>query len=397
MDINSIYIIRRDTGVCIYSKDFTGSAFDPQLLSSFLVAMTSFFDEATRSLTSQARAFEGTDYTILVEFGDWTLGAISTKADTADTRAKLRRMINRFEEQFNVLRWVDIDLAVQTRFERTVIDEFIRDAINPETVIAVKPEWQHYTRRPDVVSFLRLIPAICTVRDAAGFLEVPVEIALNLTAEALWENAISVSNPLKPDDIYQVTTVTTPARPRSDLSPRAALALSQLDGETPLSIAAERLRTADLKRFLDEVALLEQRRMVELVSPSQAVVVRYSSAIQSMLNRCSNIVGVTTMRNVFFDSRDTISPTYSWLSYVTLENGVDFEVRSTLTSSTLKGAIEPDALADGFRVMMQFMSRNLRDLVGAEVVNRIIAKTKDEVQSRFPSTSYQIEWEAILT
>jgi len=81
MDIKSIYIIKKDTGMCMYHKDFTGNAFDPLLLSSFLVAMTTFFDEATRSVKSQARAFEGTDYTIVVEFGEWTLGAISTKGD----------------------------------------------------------------------------------------------------------------------------------------------------------------------------------------------------------------------------------------------------------------------------------------------------------------------------
>ena len=92
MEISSLYIIKRDTGVCLYHKDFTESAFDPQLLSSFLVAMTSFFDEATRSVTSQARAFEGTHYKIIVEFGDWTLGAVSTKEDSAFARSKLKRL-----------------------------------------------------------------------------------------------------------------------------------------------------------------------------------------------------------------------------------------------------------------------------------------------------------------
>lgn len=396
MDINSIYIIRRNTGVCIYSKDFTGSAFDPQLLSSFLVAMTSFFDEATRSMTSQARAFEGTDYTILVEFGEWTLGAISTKVDSANVRAKLRRMIQGFEEQFSVLRWVDIDLAVQTRFEKTVINEFIRDEIAPDSVITVRPEWQHYTSRPDVASFLRLIPAICTVRDAAGFLEVPVEIALNLTAEAVWENAVKISNPLKPDDIYQATSVAAPRRDTRELTPNEAQALSHLDGETPLSIAAERLKTADLKRFLDEVALLEQRRMVELVSPSQAVVVRYSTALQSFLDRCANIVGINSMRHIFFTSRERLDSTYPWLSYVTLAEGVDFEIKSTLTSSTLRGTIEADILADGFRVLMQFMTRRVSDLTGKEPTNKILCSTRAEIHRKFPSTSYQIEWEALI-
>ncbi len=396
MDINSIYIIRRDTGVCMYHKDFTGSAFDPQLLSSFLVAMTSFFDEATRSLKSQARAFEGTDYTILVEFGEWTLGAISTKEDSAHLRDKLKRTVQRFEEQFSVLKWVDLDLAVQTRFELTVMNEFVREQITPDSIITVKPEWEHYTKRPDVISFIRLIPEICSVKDAARFLEVPVEIALNLTAEALWEGAIALANPLKPDDIYQATSLTRSEEMLKDLSPAAIQALNELDGETPLSIAAERLKTSDLKRFLEEIAWLQKRKMIELVSPSQAVVVRYSSALQYLLNRLANIIGVKATRKVFFSARDDLVDNYSWLSFITLEEGVDVEMRSSLLSATLKGSISPDVLDDGLRAFMQFITRRVKDLMGAGPVNRVLYSTKEELEKRFPSAVFQIEWESLL-
>ncbi|MCK4566566.1 MAG: hypothetical protein KAU48_04575 [Candidatus Thorarchaeota archaeon] len=394
MDIKSIYIIKKDTGMCMYHKDFTGTAFDPQLLSSFLVAMTTFFDEATRSVKSQARAFEGTDYTILVEFGEWTLGAISTKGDSANIRAKLKKLIVRFEEQFSVLKWVDLDLAIQTRFEQRVINEFIRDKITPETLITVQSEWEHYTKRPDVISFLRLIPSICAVKDAAEFLEVPVEIALNLAAEALWEGAIQVANPVRPDDIYQTTALTRSEESLDELSPEAARALTELDGETPLSIAAERVRTEDLKRFLEEVAFLEKRKMVELVTPSQAVVVRYSSALQALLTKFGNIVGFNVTRNIFFDARNELVENYPWLAFVTLEEGVDIDMRSSLLSATLKGTIAPEILDDGLRVLTQFITRRVKDLMGADPVNRVLSITKDEIELRFPSTVYYIEWES---
>ncbi|OLS31350.1 MAG: hypothetical protein ThorAB25_03540 [Candidatus Thorarchaeota archaeon AB_25] len=395
MDINSLYIIKRDTGVCIYHKDFTESGFDPQLLSSFLVAMTSFFDEATRSLTSQARAFEGSNYKIVVEFGDWTLGAISTKEDTEGIRIKLRRMIERFEEQFNVLRWVDIDLAVQTRFEQNVIDEFVRYLITPETVITVRAEWQHYTNRPDVMSFLRIIPSICSVRDAAEFLEVPVEVALNLAAEALWENAITVYNPVKPDDIYQATSLTGQDVGDEELSPETARTLTELDGETPVSIAAERVRTSDMKRFLNDVAILEKRKMIELVTPAHAIAVRYTSVLQSLLKGCSKIVGLNAMRKVFFVSREELVEMYPWMAYVTLEEGIDIEMRSSLTAATIRGTISPDILNDGFRVLIQFITRRVKDLTGAQPINKIIAITRDEIRQQYPSTVFEIEWESL--
>lgn len=394
MEINSLYIIRRDTGVCIYHKDFTESAFDPQLLSSFLVAMTSFFDEATGSIKSQARAFEGAKYRIVVEFGEWTLGAISLKEDSAYIRDKLKRIIKLFEEQFGILRWVDLDLAVHTRFEASMIDEFIRDKIKPETMMTVRPEWEYYTKRPDVQSFLRLIPEICSVKDAASFLEVPLEVAMNIAAEALWENAITIYNPVKPDDIYQATLAQT-TYPDETLSPDSVRALTEIDGETPLSIAAERLRTSDLRRFLDDVALLERRRMIELVTPAHAVAVRYIAALQSLLRNCAMIVGLNATRKIFFVSRKELVGNYPWLAYITLEMGVDIEMRSSLTAATIKGSIAPFVLNDGFRVLTQFITRRVKDLTGANPINRIVTNTKEEIEQQYPSTVYEIEWETL--
>lgn len=380
----------------MYHKDFTGSAFDPQLLSSFIVAMTSFFDEATRSIKSQARAFEGTDYTILVEFGEWTLGAIAALVDSEHIRSKLRRTISKFEEMFAVLKWVELDLAVHTRFEQTIMSEFVREKIMPETLIAIRPEWEHITRRPDVVWFLRLIPDICSVEDASEFLEVPVEIALNLTAEALWDGAIIVTNPVKPDDIYQATSMNPSREDLEGLSPNVARTLSELDGETPLSIAAERLRTEDLKHFLEEVAWLQERKMVELVSPSQAVVVRYSLALQALLKRLVDIVGFLPVREIFVAARDELKAHHPWLTFVTIEEGADIGMRSSLLSATLKGSISPEALEDGFRVFIQFITRMGKDLMGKRAVNKVLMNAKNEVEHQFPSTVFYIEWESFL-
>jgi hypothetical protein len=397
MEINSIYIIKRDTGVCLYHKDFTESAFDPQLLSSFLVAMTSFFDEATRSVTSQARAFEGTHYKIIVEFGEWTLGAVSTKEDTELIRTKLVRLIERFEEQFNVLRWIDIDLAVHTRFEQNVVDEFVRSIIHPDTVITVRPEWKHYTNKSEVISFLRLIPVICSVKEAADFLEIPLEVALNVTAEALWERTITIENPVKPDDIYQAMSITGPDSQTGPFTPETVRTLTEFDGETPLSIAAERLKTSDLKRFLDEVALLEKRKIIELVTPAHSVVIRYTSALQSLLNNCANIVGLKVMRHVFLSSKQQLIDNYPWLAFVSLEEGVDIELRSSLTAATIRGTISPDVINDGFRVLLQFVTRKVKDLLGSNPINSIVTNTRKEIQNHFPSTAFEIEWELLTT
>ena len=395
MEINSLYVIKRDTGLCMYHKDFQEEVFDPQLLSSFVIAMTTFFDEVTRSSKPQARAFEGADYTLIVEFGEWTVGAVSADKESQHLREKLKRIMAKFENQFSLLRWVDLDLAIYTRFERHVIEEFIRDQIDPDSQIIVKPHWEFYTKNPDVVSFLRLVPQICTVRDAAGFLEIPLEIALNLTAEALWEKAITVKAAIKEDDIYEATALTGSRESTEVVPPEVTRVLSQLDGETPLTIAAERVKTADLKRFLGDIAVLAEKHEVELVSPAQAVVVLFSSALQELMDRCARILGRRVAHQMFFDSRDTQSQIYPWLAFVDFDESLDVEVKSSLMSAAGKRRITPEILNDGFRTFLHSIVRNTRSYMGAKPANIILERTRKEMGKQFPRRYLDIEWELL--
>ncbi|RDE12758.1 MAG: hypothetical protein C4K47_07250 [Candidatus Thorarchaeota archaeon] len=394
MEVKSIYIVKRETGVCMYNHDFEDPPqFDPHLISSFIVAMTSFFDEATRSVTSQARAFEGADYEILVEFGTWTLGALSVTRDTAHLREKLRRTITRFEEQFNVLRWVDLDLAVHTRFDHYVLDEFLKDSVKPDSTIQVKRDWQFYTRDAEVVALLRLIPAVCTVKEAADFLEVPIDVALNWVAEATWEKAVTITNPVKPDDIYQTTALVGAKARVKGISAETTKALSELDGETPLAIAAEKVKTSDLKRFLDDIALLARYRAVERVSPSQAVFVLHLTALKTMMNRYAKLLGFRTAYRIFSESRNPLLDAHPWLAFVDFEETLDLDVKSSLTTAFVRGSITPETITDGFRPLFQSVVREARGFLGAKPVNTVLTRTRQDLEKEFPSRAYEIPWE----
>ncbi len=395
MNVKSLYIIKRETGVCVYHKDFGEKLFDPHLLSSFIVAITTFFDKVTGSVYSKARAFEGTDYKLIVEFGNWTVGVLSVSHESADDRARLKRIIERFEDQFNLLRWVDMDLAIYTRFEQAVIDEFIRDQIHPETIIHVRRDWEYYTKNPDLISFLRMVPLKCTVKDAADFLEMPVELIMNLVAEAVWENAVTIVQPVRPDDIYQATSLVT-GSVELDVSDETAEALTQLDGETPLSIAAERVRTKDLRKFLEEIALLARRRAIEQISPAQSIVVLYSFALQILLNKCADIFGFRIARKMFYEAREPVVVEHSWIVFVSLEEGVDVEIKPSLTSATMSGKIAPEVLGDGFINLCGEIVRRIREIIGASPTRRLIYHAKDELEDHFPTRAYRVEWERLL-
>lgn len=395
MDARSLYIIKRETGVCMYHKDFSQGIFDPHLISSFIVAMTSFFDEATNSITSRARAFEGTDYKIVVEFGEWALGALSVRRDSEDLREKLRKLVRRFEDMFGLLRWVDMDLAVYTRFEKHVIEELIRDQIDPDSIIRPKLNWDMITSDPEVTAFLKLLPDRISVKEAAEFLEIPLDVALDLVAEALWEKTISLSTPVRPDDIYQATSLMKSERGATSVSWETEKAISQLDGETPLSIAAERVKTADMRVFLDEIAQLAEQQAIERVSPAQARLVLYSSVLQSVLKHSARILGFGIAKKVFYDSRGKLTGQYSWLHLVDLEEGVDVEIRSSLTSATMRDKLSPGYLSEGFRALLQFITKRISDYTGVNPINQILEHTRDDIERQFPTLNYEVEWERL--
>jgi hypothetical protein len=377
----------------MYHNDFVEAIFDPDLISSFLVAMTSFFDEATQSIASRARAFEGTDYKIMVEFGEWTLGALSANEDDENLRRKLREVIKIFEEQFNLLRWVEMDLAIYSRFERHVIEGFLRDVVTPETVMRQKLNWDLTTKDPEVISFLKLLPEIITVKDAAEFLEMPVEVALNLATEALWEKSISIRTPVKAEDIYQTTSLERTGDYIEGVSPETSAALNELNGEIPLSIAAERVKTKDLRQFLDEIGILAERDAVELVTRSQATLVQHSRVLQEILDNCARLLGERTTRSIYFESKAQLTDIYSWLAFVDLEDEVDVEIRGSLASAAIKGRISSEVLVDGFTALVQFLSKRVGLLIGKSTINFILDKSRDYLKKTYPRTAYEVQWE----
>ncbi len=392
MDIKSLYIINRESGVCLYHKDFVDSQFDPHLISSFIAALTSFFREPAHGPTSFARAFEGSDYKILVEFGEWTIGALSASSEDEGLRESLRRMIHKFEEEFSVLRYVELDLAVYSRFEKNVLNEFVRQQVDPDAIIRPRLNWDLYVRNAEVRALLSLLPAGCTVREAAEFLEMPLDVTQNLVAEALWERAVTLSRPVRPDDIYQTTSLSHISRKTPDISEEIAKAMTELDGETPLSIAAERVKTSDIRKFLNEIARLADRKAVERVSPSQFRLVLYTAVIREILDSFAYVMGFKLTRNLFLDSKDSLLNTHSWLAFLDLEDGVDIDIRSSLVIACVRGRFSPEMLTDGFHALLQFLTRRAAKYIGSKIVNAVLYRVEERLEQQFPNTAREVGW-----
>ena len=223
----------------------------------------------------------------------------------------------------------------------------------------------------------------------------PLEVAMNIVANAIWEKAVVLKNPVRPHDIYQTTSLERTGEAIDGVSPETTAALNELDGETPLVIAAERVKTKDLRRFLEEIAFLADRDAIERVSESQATLVQHSNVLQEILENCAELLGNRLSRQIFFESKKALSENYTWLTFIDLEEGVDVEIRSSLASAAIKGKILPDIIVDGLRALIQFITKRVSILIGAGPINSIITKTRHELERVYPKIVVDVPWEQL--
>jgi hypothetical protein len=257
----------------------------------------------------------------------------------------------------------------------------------------VRGNWEFFTNNRDVIKILRIIPSVCSLKDAAEFLELPLSVIQKLMAEALWDKAISVVTPPKPEDIFQATSL---ARETTDgISEETARVIPQLDGETPLSIVAEKVKTSDLRLFLEEIAVLAEREAIEQVSIGQTLLIMYSTILQEIMDRSVSMVGTRLAKKLFYQTQQSLIDDYTWLSFIDIDDDVDVGVKSSLTIAITRGNVQPDILRESLHTLLHGISNRLRKYIGVNPLSIILAKARDGIQSNFPSHSEEIDWESM--
>jgi hypothetical protein len=286
-----------------------------------------------------------------------------------------------------------MDLAIHTRFSPVMIESFLLDQLRPDTIIHVKGNWELYTKSSQIQRILKIMPSVCSLKDAAKFLELPIETVTELMAKALWDKAINVVTPPKPEDIFQAKSLTRETT--EGISEETAKSIPQLDGETPLSIVAEKVKTSDLRLFLEEIAVLADREAIEPVSLGQTILIMYIKILQGIMDRCVSIIGTRVTKKLFYQTQKSLGGNYTWLSFIDIDDEVDVDVKSSLTIAITQGTVQPDILQESLNALLHHISIGLRKIIGIRPLRIILAKAREDIEINFPSRSQEIDWEKI--
>ena len=95
----SLYIVRKISGECLFSHQFETASYDASLVSAFLGVINQLGDQVLGRESALSVIDQGSSI-IILEHGREIFVAVKTKTE-GTIRSKLRILVNSFEEQFS--------------------------------------------------------------------------------------------------------------------------------------------------------------------------------------------------------------------------------------------------------------------------------------------------------
>jgi hypothetical protein len=307
-----LFLLNRGTGVSPYSHQFMPEEIDPQILSGFISAITSFMDEASGPAKTHLQTVDSSDASFLLEGGDWIIGVLSVSRETNEARSKLRRVVREFEEQFSSLKNADgFEISIFKDFDRFVMDLFLSDRISERTLILKGWDWPKFCRSFDVPSesigvnkLLNQAEDKQSIKEVAQSQGLNLDEAFNLVSIAFWKNALYLN--------YV---------PSDELSPGTVRILGALDGRRPLSSSLKMLGGQGVERVLLELGSLVNRGYLQNISLERRLVLVNECVISQLFQVCTQAMGAGKATKTLYAAIEARVETNPWTSRIRLVEG----------------------------------------------------------------------------
>ncbi|MEM2142972.1 MAG: hypothetical protein QXQ81_06940, partial [Candidatus Thorarchaeota archaeon] len=171
---------------------------DPQILASFVAAMSSFMGQMLGLPLSEWQVSYGSDSTLVVERGEWVFGVLVVSRATDELRSKLRQIVREFETTFATLKGVDgLSSDIFSEFDHYVRRVFLDDRLSERSVIVEKQSTDVNRLGYDspMKKFLALKLLIAgqpgmTLKELATFNRVETSFVLDVFSRAVWTGQV---------------------------------------------------------------------------------------------------------------------------------------------------------------------------------------------------------------
>jgi hypothetical protein len=352
-----LFILHRETSAALYSHEFIPGGLDPQLLSGFVSAMTSFIGTLAGGEQTQWKTEYGEDIVLLVEGGEWAIGVMAISRETNEVRSKLRRIVREFEENYRNFRNFDrIDALVLSDFDRFVMDAIVLDRLSEKSVVIRNADWESVMLPIEssevlmhVMKFLMRIKSGHTIEMIAKKQRMTLAEVKDVVTLAFWHNAIRVVYVPTDNDILSLSEGSlSPLLSRDNplgISTPTMKVIGAFDGRSPLSVFLEMLHLTSEGNIPLELGDLVNRGYVQRISTERRLLLANECVLNELLQLGKSILGSARMNEFFASTLETGVKLNPWTVRVRTISPLNIQCEindsmSTLDLDDLHNAIE---------------------------------------------------------
>ncbi len=342
-----LFILNRETSGALYSHEFIPGGLDPQLLSGFVSAMTTFIGTLAGGEQTQWKTEYGEDIVLLVEGGEWAIGVMAISRETNEVRSKLRRIVREFEESFRNFRDADrLDIMALSEFDRFVMSVIVLDRLSEKSVIIRNANWESVMLPIEssevlmhVMKFLMRIKSGHTIEMIMKKQRMNLTEVKDVVALAFWHNAIRVVYVPTRDDILclsegSLSTLLSRGNPMG-ISTQTMKVVGALDGRSPLSHYLDTFQLNDEGALSLELGDLVNRGYVQRISTERQLTLANECVLNELLQLGKSILGSARMNEFFESSLEAGVKLHPWTVAVRVPEPLSIQCEISDSMSTL--------------------------------------------------------------
>ncbi|MHA2149712.1 MAG: hypothetical protein ACXACG_05800 [Candidatus Thorarchaeota archaeon] len=384
-----LMILNKNSGLAPYSHEFSKGSLDPQVISGFVSAMTSFMGVVTGEKLSHWKTVYGSDSVILVEKGDWTIGVLAASRETNEARSKLRSAVLEFEDCFAVLKNADgIDGSAFRDYNQYVRMMFVDERITGRTLVTKRLEWRGSISNFDLPSVAFSVSKILlgiedtqTVKEIAEFQNLQIEEVIEIVAKAFWCNTVFLKFIPAENDILTLSegasTILFQKTNPLNLTNASLSVIACFDGRTPFFHFTSSMDDHELKVLLDNLGTLVNRGLIQRISAERRRVLFNECILSFLSSRGASIIGHKQMKQIFDTIRRVGGDHHPWISRVKLTDRIQAQciLEESMTPTDL------DDMANALEFLITEMGEQLSKRYVGRVVERMLRKIRNDCQA----------------
>ena len=380
-----VMILNKYSGLAIYSHEFSKSNLDPQIISGFISAMTSFMGEMMGNLQTHWKTEYGSDSILLVEHGAWAIGVLVVSRETSEGRNRLGKAVREFEDYFTTLKDSDeIEGSAMNDFDQFVRRSFVNEQATSSTLVIKNPNWRNLLFDFELPSTAFAVSKILlgfeekqSIREIAEFQGISIENTIDLISQAYWKNIVFLKHTPSSNEILTLSERASTVIFQKDnplkLSNITLNVTARLDGRTSLSQLIGNMDGQDSESLLDELSTLFNRGYIQRISIEQQQVLNHESILSFLVCEGSWLIGQKKMKQTFETIRRSWGERYPRVYRVMLTDRM--RVRCIFDENMTTFDLEE--LGNALELFIRELKDHLTNICGNHTAEKLFLKMKD--------------------